>query len=220
MVIELNGEGGIAGNLFCGALMALGGDTLIRLNKLPERLELNCGIDYRWKVKHGIVQARFDFLGTTTCRQSGNLAKMEERVREAWLPHDCDSIAVSMLRRRQESIAAHKADRMRFKGEEFADTLLDLCAAAVLWDAVGHPALIVKGPLELGTPFATIRQILPPVLAIEGEGAERVTPTGAAILNAFWQPGAELGTKTATAAVSGEYSQKGLIPPLTATLYT
>lgn len=223
MIIEFGGSGGLAGNLFAGALMALGGDTLIKVDKLPERLGLDCGIDYHWKTKRGVVQARFEFTGTANCRQRGTLEQMEKRIQEAWLPHDCDSIAISMLRRRQEGIAqaeGKKVQKLRFKGEEFSDTLLDLCAAAILWDAVGRPAIVIKGLLELGTPFPTLRQILPPILAIEDEGSERVTPTGAAILNAFWQPGAREGAKTASVVVNAEYSLKGLVPPLEATLYS
>lgn len=222
--IEFSGEGGLAGNLFVGALLALGGNKIVNLENLIDLLGMDSPrVDYRQTTRHGRTRVRFEFRDCEEEGQGGNLARMEKIIKGAHLPDDCAQIIQAILVHRQSALAklsGKKPTKMRWYGEAFADTLLDVAASVLLWNALERPAIVIQGALVLGKLHPAVRGLLPKgLLALEGEGLEQVTPTAAALLYAFWRPGANLGQKTRTVFVEGSHHLHGFVPATRATLY-
>lgn len=226
MQLEIDGNGGLAGNLFAALFLSLGADAL-KLKTLVQRLGLDF-VQVDWHRSFSEDGRLTTWLQYHNTDQAGALTydEMRERIDEAWLPGDVGDIAKSILRRRNEVVAprwlGQPLDEAIFIGDEVADTLIDVCAAPLLWDDIGRPDITVKGPLAIGTTWSEfIRQILPPVPTTNAHPElELTSPTGAAILHAFWKPFTPEGRQVLEVGAAGSYYSEGLWQqPVRAAMY-
>jgi uncharacterized protein (TIGR00299 family) protein len=195
--LHLDALGGIAGDMFCAAL----------LDAFPTHEAAACaaaeaiaGVSCR-RVAHqdgGLTGSRFMVSpDQRTHHHHAHWADIRARLEQAALPDGVRSHALGIFTILAEAEAAvHGIDvaRVAFHEVGAADSIADIVAAAWLIDAVG-PVRWSVGPLPLGggtvasahgplpVPApATVRLLDGFAMVDDGVGGERVTPTGAAIL--------------------------------------
>lgn len=223
MILSVDGRGGIAGNLFSALLLGMGADAIMLL-RLPGQLGFpTVQPVFERTVKDGRSHATLEFLGIPG-DETATWEEMRERITDAWLPHDCGERALRILEHRQSVMApefyGQPLEQSLAIGEELVDTLLDICAAVLLWDEIGRPKLTLSHPLELGNGPAWIERLLP--AGIETTRTSQVlttTPTGAAILSELWvgEPGS--GREALQLSAGGEFVFRGLCEPVRASLW-
>lgn len=222
MHVVLDCPSGIAGNLWMAALLGLGADVHA-LEDLPARLGVpHARVD--WRHDPGPPATSEVAVLDAEATAATDFPGMLERVRGARLPAELCATALGVLREREEAEARHLGldlSTMEFRGEAVADTLLDIVGGVVLWDSLGRPEVLTSRPVVAGhRPRSSSVELLDGIPFSPG-GADYVlvTPTGAALLRAFWAPGPVRGHAVRKVDVPGDFSTAAGLPPLHATLH-
>lgn len=222
MQVVLDCPSGIAGNLWMAALLGLGADARA-LEGLPARLGVP-HVRIQWRHDPGPPPRSDVAVLDAEATAPTDFAGMLARVRGAGLPADLCELALGVLREREEAEARHlglELATMEFRGEAVADTLLDIVGGVVLWDALGRPEVLTPSPVVAGhRPRSSSAELLDGIPFSPGGGDYvLVTPTGAALLRAFWRPGPLRGPAMREVTVAGDFSTAAGLPPLRATLH-
>ena len=221
MQLVLACPSGIAGNLWLAALLGLGADAGV-LTGLPERLGVPAArIDWRYDPDGG--RSEVDVHGTGSAPPT-DYAGLVARVHDAGLPAPARDDALAVLHRRETAearfLGLDLATRS-FCGDDVADTLIDVVGGVLLWHALDGPATTTAGPVVAGIRPRTSSLELLGGVPVEHGGADLclTTPTGAALLRAFWQSGPLSGPPVREVHVPSEFSTVAGLPPLRATLH-
>ena len=221
--IILDGDGGLAGNLWLGMMVGLGAPVEVG-EKLPALLGLDSAVVSFDVVQRGDVAAvRVDISGTEQTSEM-SLIGMLETIQALRAPVEVRTSAQAVLLARQSAEAVTAGidlSRCRYAGDDVADTLIDVVGGVWLWRSLGAPRVFVEGPLAVGCSPP------PAVAALLGDQAtnrtaaaagELTTPTGAALLQYCRTSHRPRGAAIAEVRVDAVFSDRGLVPPLRARL--
>jgi uncharacterized protein (DUF111 family) len=133
-----------------------------------------------------------------------------------------ESDALRVLERRERAEAMYLGvalEQRVYRGDDVADTLIDVVGGLLLWDALGRPAVQTWGPVAVGGRVRSSSvSLLGAVPTVEGHaGFELVTPTGAALLGATWS-GVCADEPPWQFEVHGDFSRAAGLPPVRAAL--
>lgn len=201
------------------ALLGLGADPAV-IEDLPTRLGVpNARISWECDGTTSEVQV----LGAEDSIPT-DYRGLLDRVRTAGLPSDLRDIALRVLQDR-EVAEAHLLGvdlaRHVFVEEAVADTLIDVVGGVLLWAALDRPTVSLGSPIVAGDPPRPSSVSLLEGMPYRSGGAALplVTPTGAALLRAVWQPGPPRGEAIRAVDVPGDFSRSAGLPPLRAALH-
>jgi uncharacterized protein (DUF111 family) len=217
--VVLDCPSGIGGNLWMAALLGLGADPAA-LEGLPARLGVpHVRID--WSMDAATSQV--EVLGTE-CTPTTDFDGLRDRVGSAGLADDLRDLALHVLQAREGAEArllGLELETREFADEDVADTLIDVVGGVVLWAALGRPAVVLRRPVVVGDPpRRSSAELLDGVpYRVGGAALPLTTPTGAALLRAFWSDATVCGEAVRQTEVPGDFSRAANLPPLHAALH-
>ena len=194
-VLYLDCVGGLAGDMLLAALVDAGAPAET-LERLPTQLGLDgVRVSITRVHRQGIAATRVEVEGANGSARGERFADLRDRLRAATVPDRVRARSIDALTRLAEAegaIHGTPVEEVRFD-ELGADTLVDLCGAFALLEALGVRRVVCSplpfsrglidsraGPLPSPAP-ATLRLLRgAPVVGVPEPG-ELVTPTGAAI---------------------------------------
>jgi pyridinium-3,5-bisthiocarboxylic acid mononucleotide nickel chelatase len=221
MQLVLACPSGIAGNLWMAALLGLGADVRL-IRDLPERL----GVPHArvvWNHDSSTRVSEVQVEGTEGTPET-DFRGLVSMVEEAGLPDAVRGTAQRVLWQRERAEARYLGMSLgtrRFRDEDVADTLLDVVGGILLWDSLGAPPTLTRGPVMAGVhPRGSSLELLRGIPIAQG-GADLclATPTGAALLRNSWQMGRPRGAIIREIRVPGDFSVASNLKPMHAALY-
>jgi len=181
-MIYLNCSSGISGDMFAGALIALGADA----GKITKALRGVAKLQVAKTVRGGVEAVNFQSVFDPASREYVDLVKTIQGMR---LKPQTEKTALKILRILAEAESeAHKVPLRKVRLHEAADCVVDAAAAALaiedlgLWDVAFVSSAVSCGYIAPAT-MHILRRYGIPVKFISDK--ELVTPTGAAILAAL-----------------------------------
>ena len=194
-VLYLDCVGGLAGDMLLGALVDAGAPIEV-LERLPAALGLDgVRVSITRVHRQGIAATRVVVEGSNGSARGERYVDLRDRVERAPLPGTVGTRSIEALTGLAEAEGAiHDVPGEEVRFDELgADTLVDMCGAFVLLDALGVRRVVCSqlpfsrglidshaGRLPLPAP-STLRLLRGAPIVGVPEAGELVTPTGAAI---------------------------------------